>query len=410
MSDDAPESLVGSLQLLSSIESFSESVTQFLLPVIRFVGHKGELFDELERRFSGLVHEKHYSHRPAHLVIFNEMPYPLLTPVHPINADAAYLFCLDDRKVLNDQHLEFLRSRVSMVLTQPTAEDVIEHVKTLLILQDIAYVNNNICYVPLLSVDVQFRQCISRLIAASINLNSCMICVGTVALQQMLNEFVFDSHPSVIRPYLFDHEDCSHDDLPNDRTSITLPHCESAAALQSLCVALTQAMISKPVIAIVVCNDADPLNSYTPFPAFVLPTLNTRPIDAKIIAYWCSAFQAHAFDSPKYYSQDQIDEKIGPSNGNPDVFMEMLLGTPPDSETLDKYFVELTNQYDRLSIDDIFDVAERRVMQNLRERSSIVDAASNAAGIPKVTFHKRMKRLAEKQTLLSLLFSVRSDD
>ena len=410
MSDDAPESLMGSHQLLSSIESFSESVTQFLLPVVRFVGHKGKLFDDLERRFSGLIHEKRYSQQPAHLVIFDEMPYPLLTPEHSLSADAAYLFCLNERQALSDQQQAFLSDRMSLVLTQPTTEEVIWHVKTLLILQDIAYVNGSTCYVPLLSVDVRFRQCISSLVAASIKLDSCMICVGTSSLQQMLVDFVFALHPSVIRPNYFDYQDLNAHELPTDRASVTLPHCQTNAELQSLSVALSQAMASKPVIAIVVCDDADQVDVYTPFPVLVLPTLNTRPIDAKIIAYWCAAFQAHTYDSPRYYSQHQITVSMRLSNGNSDAYLDTLVGMIPDSETLDDDFLELIDRYDRLSIDDIFDVAEQRVMQNLRERSTIVDAASNAAGIPKVTFHKRMKRLGEKQTLLSLLFSVRSDE
>ena len=174
--------------------------------------------------------------------------------------------------------------------------------------------------------------------------------------------------------------------------------------------ALTQAVASRPVIAIVVCGEADQVDIYAPFPVAVLPTLNTRPIDANIIAYWCAAFQAHTYDSPRYFSQHQIAESIRLSNGNSDTYLDTLAGMTPDSETLDDDFLELIDRYNRLSIDDIFDVAEQRVMQNLRDRSTIVDAASNAAGIPKVTFHKRMKRLGEKQTLLSLLFRIRSED
>jgi len=237
-----------------------------------------------------------------------------------------------------------------------------------------------------------------------------MICVGTSSLQQMLVDFVFALHPSVIRPHYFDVEDLNGDELPTDRASVTLPHCQTNTELQSLSVVLTQAIASRPVIAIVVCGEADQVDVYAPFPVLVLPTLNSRPIDAKFIAYWCAAFQAHLYDSPRYYSQHQIAESMRLSSGNSDAYLDTLAGMTPDSETLDDDFLELIDRYNRLSIDDIFDVAEQRVMQNLRERSTIVDAASNAAGMPKVTFHKRMKRLGEKQTLLSLLFSARSDD
>jgi len=410
MSEDSPESLMGSHNLLSAIESFSESVTQFLLPVVRFVGHKGDLFDDLERRFSGLIHEKRYSEKPAHLVIFDEIPYQYLTSEQPLSADAAYLFCLEENQTLTNDHLKFLENRISLVLTKPTTDEVLWHLKALLIIQDIAYGNGNTLYAPLISADVKFRRCISTLIAASINLDSCMICVGTPTLQNMLVELVFSLHPSVIKPFYCDHDQLDADSLPDERVSIALPNCETATDLKLLGMSVTKALISKPLIVVVVCRDTDQVAVDIPFPVLVLPTLEVRNIDAKLLAYWRSAFETHAYDSPRYYSHTQITDSITISNGNPDSFLDSLANMDPESKTVDDEFFDLIERYDRLSIDDIFNVAEQRVMQNLRDRSTIVDAASNAAGIPKVTFHKRMKRLGEKQTLLSLLSSVQSHD
>jgi len=410
MSDDDSEPLVGSHQLLSSIESFSESVTQFLLPIIRYVGQKGTLFDDLERRFSGLIFERRYSQKPAHLVIFEEIPYPLLNPEHALSAEAAYLFCLDEKQVLSERQQSFLRNRISLVLIKPSIEEVIWHIRSLLILQDIAYVNGSNCYVPFLSIDTRFRNSMSTLVAASIDLDSCMVCVGTASLQKRLVDFVFSLHPSVIRPYEFDCTNIDVVDLPDERTSLTLPYCETNTELQSLCVLLAEAMSTKPVIAIVVCGDSEQVDVYTSFPVLDLPSLHTRPIDAKLIAYWCSAFGAHNYDSPMFYTNNQIEDSIVKAEGDPDAFLDSLIGKDPDSVSIELDFSELIDQYDRLAIDDIFAIAEQRVMRNLRERSASIESASNAAGIPKVTFHKRMKRLNEKQSLLGLLSNAQSDD
>ena len=80
----------------------------------------------------------------------------------------------------------------------------------------------------------------------------------------------------------------------------------------------------------------------------------------------------------------------------------------PDEPSPTGTFGELLEVYQRLSIDSILDEAERQVLATLREHSSVVEAASYAAGIPKTTYYKRARRLAERNSLIKLLTSSRS--
>ncbi|MGJ8530083.1 hypothetical protein [Maritalea sp.] len=399
--------LIGSHQLISSIEAFSESVAQFLLPVIIFVGHKDAVFESLQRSYAGLIHEKKYSGARAHLVIFEEVPYHLMTDDCQLPPDTAYIFCLDEDQALESVQLQFLKTRMSVRLIKPDAEQLIWHMKSLLLLQDVAYANGSEFFPSMLSVDADFRAAITKLILSVVELQSCVVRVDSLEMQRDLQSFLFDMLPSVIRPYTFNVRvpDLNLSSLPTDRICLTTPRCDSNREMNDLMnsTMLNDAIVQKPVIAIVANTSAWEPDDSDLISPINIPTLESKTIDVQLLAYWCSAYRSNVGVSPMQYSHGQVEEALRISKFDRHEFLSSLLSLGPELETAEDSFTNLISQYERLSIDDVFGEAEQRVMQKLRGRSLLVDSASAAAGIPKVTFHKRMKRLGEKQTLIGLL-------
>ena len=78
--------------VVRAIEAFSETVSHYLMPVIRFVGRRDETFEALNRLYPGLTHEKQFSGEPADLVVFDHLPTDLISPTLQLGAETAYIF------------------------------------------------------------------------------------------------------------------------------------------------------------------------------------------------------------------------------------------------------------------------------------------------------------------------------
>ena len=403
MSASYPNPLVGPNQLIRSIDEFSSTVSRYLIPVLRFVGHKDVLFDGLIRQFAGLVHEKRFSGEPAHLVIFDHIPHELLSNGRSLTADTAYVFCLEEEETFTSEELSLLRNRIAVTLFKPELGELIWHIKALLVLQDLSFSNERSASIGLLSIDLAYRRAIGSVIASVFDKRSCLVSVSSKKVRATLVEFLFGSVPKSIAPLRIKGSTTAVDSLSTERISLV---DDSALSLSELTLLYQEAKEQHPkpqLMAIVVGHSVSELSDAVDADCIDLPDLQSRLLDTHLLSYWCSALKSHTEQQVKYFSESEIDEKLKDAGYSADEFVALLVAEKCTENSTIEILTQLIDTYDRLSIDDIISEAERHVMIKLRMQCEIVEAASNAAGIPKVTFNKRMRRLDDRTSLLGLL-------
>lgn len=403
MSGDGSNPLVGPNQLIRSIDEFSSTVASYLLPVLRFVGHKDVLFDGLVRQFAGLVHEKRFSGDPAHLIIFDHIPHELLSTTGFLNANTAYVFCLEEGERFSDEELNLLSKRVAVTLFNPELDELIWHVKALLVLQDVSFSNEHSAFATLLSIDPDYRRAICSVIASVFDGRSCLVSVSSEPVRETLIDFLFGSLPKNVSPLRIKGSTVAIDALPTDRLSLVDDASLSLSDLKAFFNA-TEAQASQPqLMAITVGHSVSSISDTLDALCIDLPDLQHRLLDTHLLSYWCSTFKSHTDRQVKYYADSVIKKMLKKSGFSANEFADLLLDEKCTEKTTIDILTQLVDTYDRLSIDDIMSEAERHVMIKLRMQCEIVEAASNAAGIPKVTFNKRMRRLEDRTSLLGLL-------
>ena len=403
--------MIGPNQLIKSIDKFSESVTSYLSPIVRYVGHKDEYFDVLFRKFPDLQHEKRFSGKPSHLVVFDEFPTSVLEEDKNLPAEAGYILCLDEEPALSDEQLFILKNRISVTLIKPTTDELYWHCRAILILQDVSYTNHKQYYPPLISVDLEFRKSLGDLIFCSIQQKSCLITTDSEQLSDALINFMLSSLPEILEPFEVSLNNLESESLPLNKLLFLRTECDTKKELDSLVSAYEacQDNRNKNIIAFVtikrsLIRHTKSVSSYTHF-----SNLKKRTIDALLIAYWASSFKSSNYLIPRYYSRAQINRTLKSSGFDAVLYLSELLSQEPLLTSPNNWLREIVAKYERPTIDDILNDAEQKVMLGLHLRAKILDAASNAAGIPSVTFRKRMKRLEKKESLLGLISSTSND-
>lgn len=399
---DSPRPL-GPHQLLSDIREFSESIADYLLPVIRYVGARDHVHDSLRRQFAGLIHETAYSGLPANVVVFADSRLDDLPDPQALPPDTAYVFCSPFPRKLGIEQVVSLRRLVGITLINPSPKSLAWHIRALLFLSDISYANERELFPAMLSVDPAFRQCLSSLADAAAGLRSSVFVCADKGFREDMDRYLIGTVPGVFIPSRTDADTLRIEALPEDRSSLVSLSVAPESSLAQLLPALLPLLDARPVVAIIDSTEALEAVSDSDARIHLVPSLASRYPDALLIAYWCSAFKSHDSERTLFYSEAQIEQSLIRTDHESCSFIVDLLNEVPEDYRVGEKSVELIESLDRLSIDDVFDAAERYVMQILKDRSDLVDAATVAAGIPKVTFHKRMRRLVEKQGLLSIL-------
>ena len=135
-----------------------------------------------------------------------------------------------------------------------------------------------------------------------------------------------------------------------------------------------------------------------------------RYSDALLIAYWCAALRSCDLETPQFYSDRQVQKALDASGYDPVAYLSELLDVVPESFVAGEALDELIGKFERFSIDDVFDAAQLKVLRILKDRSHVIDAASIAAGLPSVTYYKRMRRITDRISLLSILDDAQKPD
>lgn len=393
-------------RIIRSIDSFAEVVTHYLMPVIRWVGHKDDLFEALSRVYPGLVHERKYSGEPADLVVFDELPLDLVTPTLELTADSAYLFCLQEKEPLLLGGSENLARLNALTLVSPDAEKFLWHVKALLLIKDLAYSNGEATFADLLSIDRQHRRALALVVDAVLGSRSCVVTVPSEGYKQVLLEFLFGAMPEIIAPVYIDPSSLVPELLAQDRFNIVTNTKLENIELSTQFAIESGVDKKRPLMFIATHNE--PLE--TPEDGLFhisLEDWDDRLEDAHLIAYWVAAWRSHATGFVSFYTSECIESVNLKANHDPIDARQILMEQTPGAKEPDKALLEVMDTYQRLSVDNILGEAERQIMMKLKEHSPLVEAASHAAGIPLVTFHKRNRRLEQKANLLRLLTSIR---
>ena len=98
------------------------------------------------------------------------------------------------------------------------------------------------------------------------------------------------------------------------------------------------------------------------------------------------------------------------SGYDPVAYLSELLDVVPENFVVGEELNELIGRFERFSIDDVFGAAQLKVLRILKDSSRVIDAASIAAGLPTVTYYKRMRRITDRISLLSILDDAQKPD
>ena len=394
---------MGPNQLNAAIDVFTSDVTRYLLPVICYVGHKDDLFEPLQRQYPGTIHRKRYLAENSHVTIFDHIPHDLLSADNPLSADSSYIFILDGDFQYTEQELLSLQRLNSITLLNPEPGELFWQIKALLLVQSLTYANARSVFPSLLSIDVDYRQTISTIIRNVIECNSSVVSVCSESVRQALISFLFDSMPNSISPLIIKggHEAISS--LPVDRLCFIDGSSHQMSDIVSLYQHVSSIDSAVSVMAILVNQDLSSLNEIHDVHTVSLPELHSRSVDAHLLAYWCSAQQSHTIHKMAYHSIHTVNQTSSQALYCPVQFLSLLGSQDARDDESGDILTELVSTFDRSSIDSIMSEVERMVMSKLRDQCSIVESASHAAGIPRVTYNKRSRRLSDRQSLLNLL-------
>ena len=401
MSKHAQPFFLNHHELNSLIDDFAGAVAQYLSPVVRYVGHNDRYFDALRKQFSGVILEESYSGLPAHLVVFDQPPQELLSKGKLLSPDSSYVFFVDRKPDFDDEIRGLLKNRISITLLRPTIKALLWHIRALLLLRDVSYSNSSHSFPALMSIDVGFRQAVNDLIEPSQNLQSAVACFPSASLRDAVDDLLFGSLPRRQQPHRFPIEHLDVNSLHADRINLLVSSVSDQLKLPKLLSVCKRVLRTKPTIVLIDCVDAaEHYESATS--GFVhFPTLESRYSDALLIAYWCAAFKSCDLDTPQFYSDRQVQGALDASGHDPVAYLSELLAVVPEKFHVGDDLSELIDNFERFSIDDVLGATQLKVLQILKG-SSVIDAASTAAGIPTVTYYKRMKRITDKTSLLSI--------
>lgn len=395
--------VVAPSRVVRSIETFADVVARYLMPVIRFVGHKDAHYESLERIYPGLIHERTHSGLDADLVIFDHHPEELLKQREQLSADSAYLFVLRSDEDPSPLASEALYHLNALTLITPEPDELLWHVRALLLLRDLSYSNGASVFPGLLSVDRERRHELSTLVDAVLTSNSCVVIVSSHEQRQELLDFLFGTIAEVIAPVHIDASAMIPEFLATDRFNVISSDDLSADSVTSMIRAVE---VDVPYCALMVIGMRGGAIDSSMFGDTVLLSLDRwghDSSDAPLLAYWTAAWKSHQTGRFSFYASSVIEQARTHADSNHFIARRLLEDEMPSESTPDERLTEILKIYQRLSLDSILGETERRIMLNLREQSPVIEAASHAAGIPAVTWHKRARRLGEKTSLIELL-------
>lgn len=395
-------------RVVESIEAFADEVARYLMPTIRWVGHKDETFESLARSYPGLIHERDASGEPADLVIFDRLPIELLETSDRLSAESAYLFCLEPGAVLPPSLPDSLSRHIALTLLGPSTETLLWHMRSLLLMRDLSYAVGSSGFPELLSIDRDHRRRLAAVVNAVLDGRSCILTVPNVDYRAALLDFLFGGMPSSIAPAYIDPSRFAPELLFADRFNIVVGDNLSAAELSALTddAGAREQRCSLMIIRVGNAHtESDPTADRL---EVSLTGWAERKVDAHLIAYWASAWHSHRSGTVAYYSAASIDRIHAQSGHDPCAARNLFMESCPDETSPDNVLSELLETYRRLSMDSILDEVERQVMSRMREHSPVVEAASYAMGIPTTTYYKRVRRLSKRASLIELLASSRS--
>ncbi len=402
MNTSASNPLMGPNQVNSAIDVFASYVTGYLLPVICYVGHIDELFAPLQRHYPGAIHDKRFIGTVADVTIFDHIPHDHLTGEKRLSPSCAYIFILDPGVLYTEQELHSLKRLNAITLVNPGPEEVLWHIKSLLLVQSLSFCNSRFVFPSLLSVNAEYRQYISRIIKNVIDQQSCVVSVGSVAVRESLVSFLFGTMPDSISPMLIRGDQEAINTLPTDRLCFIDTAPTEVSDILSLYQEVSKTNSSASIMAIVVGDDLESLSDVPSLETILLPDLQSRSTDAQLLSYWHASNQSHTSHQHYYYSIITVNQKTVEALYCPSLFLDTLSSDDAVHTQPNEILSELINTFDRISMDSIVSEVERMIMIKLREQCKIVESASHAAGIPKVTYNKRNQRLRDRQSLLSL--------
>lgn len=393
--------------VVKAIESFAATIAHYLLPVIRFVGHRDERFAALAKLYPALTHEKRHSGDEADLVIFDHFPNELLEDPSALDADAAYLFCLESADELPRHPPGSLNRLNALSLVAPTIDELLRHVTAQLMVKDLSYGNGQSTFPELLSVDRDRRRALSGIVSDVLALRPSLITVPSQRSHDALIGFLFDAMDDAIAPVRIDGRAMEPALLASDRYNLV----DGSALADDELAALFHAGIDgeRPPLMVVRVADACPAIALPEDVAIrSLGTAEPGELDLQLQAYVVAARHSHRSGTVERYPTATVRDLLTRSGGDPFDARHPIDSPPSDESGPREGFDALLERYKRLSLDSILEEAERSIMRRLRERSPTVGAASHASGIPTVTWHKRTARLANKSSLIELLASART--
>ena len=400
--------MVTASRVVESIEAFAGDVAHYLMPTIRWVGHKDERFESLSRGYPGLIHERDPSGESADLVIFDRLPSDLLETPDRLSAESAYLFCLEPDAVLPPSLPDLLSRHVALTLLGPSTETLLWHTRALLLMRDLSYAVETSGFPELLSIDRDHRRRLATLVSAVLEGRSCIVTVPSADYRTALLDFLFGKMPDSIAPTYIDPSRFVPELLFRDRFNIVVDDTLSLAELSVLADAAADYERRCSLMIIRVGNartESDPAADRL---ELSLTGWEERKDDAHLIAYWAAAWHSHLSGTVAYYSAASIEAIHARSGHDPCAARKLFMESRPDETSPDEALGELLELYQRLSMDSILDEVERQIMSRMREHSPVVEAASYAMGIPTTTYYKRVRRLSKRVSLIELLASSRS--
>ena len=400
-----PGSAVSTEGVVRAIEAFSETIAHYLMPVIRFVGRRDETFEALNRLYPGLTHEKQFSGKPADLVVFDHLPTDLITPTLQLGADSAYIFHVQRLHQSLPSYSTELSGLNALTLVEPELDVFLWHVKAMLLTRELSYSNGHAVFPELLSIDREQRHAMSLLVDAIVNRRSCVVQVPSNEHRDALLEFLFGSMDDLIAPEYVDADRIDLELMASDRFNIITPPGERE--LKPLVKAIEASERNPLVLIILVAGSAITLKLPGDMASVALSDLSERVVDAHVLAYWVAAWKSHASGQCAFFSAEVVRSASRNVKSDPAKLRQQLMSQAPRGKLPPEPFAQVLEVYQRLSLDDILGETERQIMLRLKELSPVVEAASHAAGIPLVTFHKRTRRLTDKSSLIELFASVR---
>ena len=337
--------------------------------------------------------------------MFDHLPTDLISPTLQLGAETAYIFHVQQLHQSLPSYSTELSGLNALTLIEPELDVLLWHVKAMLLIRELSYSNGDAVLPALLSIDREQRRAMSQLVDAIVNQCSCVVRVPSSGYRDALLDFLFGSMDELIAPEYVDADSIALELMAPDRFNIIMPRGEQG--LESLVNALEMSERKPLVLIILVAGSANTSELSGSMPSVVLSDLSGRIVDAHVLAYWVSAWKSHASGRCAFFSAEVIRSASRKVKADPEKLRQQLMKRAPRGTVPTEPFAQALEVYQRLSLDDILGETERQIMLRLKELSPMVEAASYAAGIPLVTFHKRNRRLTDKSSLIELFAATR---